>query len=96
MICKNNKAYEVTHRVPFIVSRQRLNKNSIKLNEEIIQLKVELHKRSIEYLKTENHNVESKAINDVLSNVIGKYYEKNRRILFINKILLFLGYVTNN
>ena len=41
-----------------------------------IQLKAELHKRSIEYLKTENYDVESKdvdkVLNGVLSNVIGK------------------------
>ena len=39
LICKGNKAYEVTYRVPFIVSQQRVNKSFIKLNDEIIQLK---------------------------------------------------------
>ena len=76
MICKANKTYGVTYRIPFIVFQQKLSNNFIKLNEEIIQLKSELHKRSIEYLKTENHNVGSKdvgkAVNDVLSSVIGK------------------------
>jgi len=39
LICKDNKTYEVTYRVPFILSQQRINKNFIKLNNEIIQLK---------------------------------------------------------
>jgi len=76
LICKANKTYKVTYRIPFIVSQQKLNNNFIKLNEEIIQLKSELHKRSIEYLKTKNYGVESKdvdkAVSNVLSNVIGK------------------------
>lgn len=76
LICKANKTYKVTYRIPFIVSQQKLNNNFIKLNEEIIQLKSELHKRSIEYLKTKNYGVESKdvdkAVSNVLSNAIGK------------------------
>lgn len=51
LICKANKPYEVTYKVPFIVSQQKLNKNFIKLNEEIIELKSELYKRSIKRLK---------------------------------------------
>jgi hypothetical protein len=73
LICKTNKAYEITYRVPFIVSQQKLNKNFIKLNEEIIQLKVELHKRSIEYLKTENHHVESKAVDKAVNHVLSNF-----------------------
>jgi hypothetical protein len=29
LICKNNKTYETTYRVPFIVSQQQINKNFI-------------------------------------------------------------------
>jgi len=76
LICKANKPYEITYKVPFIVSQQKLNKNFINLNEEIIELKSELHKRSIQHLKNQNNNVEhkdiDKAVNDVLNNVIGK------------------------
>ena len=40
LICKKNtKTYETTYKVPFILSQQRINKNFIKLNNEIIQLK---------------------------------------------------------
>ena len=46
LICKNNKTYETTYRVPFIVSQQRINKKFIMMNNEIIQLKTELRKRS--------------------------------------------------
>ena len=45
-ICKNNKTYETTYRVPFIVSQQRLNKKFIMMNNEIIQLRSELLERS--------------------------------------------------
>jgi len=81
LICKANKTYEVTYRVPFIVSQQTLNKNFIKLHKEIIQLKSELHQRSRKYLISKEYNVESKdidkAVDDVLSNVIGKVSKRN-------------------
>ena len=50
LICKNNKTYETTYRVPFIVSQQRINKKFIMMNNEIIQLRAELLKRSKDYL----------------------------------------------
>ena len=34
-ICKANKTYEVTYRIPFIVSQQTMNSNFIKLHREI-------------------------------------------------------------
>jgi hypothetical protein len=81
LICKANKTYEVTYRVPFIVSQQTLNKNFIKLHKEIIQLKSELHQRSRKYLISKEYNVESKdidkAVDDVLSSVIGKVSKRN-------------------
>ena len=39
-----------------------MNSNFIKLHKEIIQLKSELHKRSVEYLISKEYNVEAKAI----------------------------------
>ena len=79
LICKSNKPYEVTYKVPFIISQQKLNKNFIKLNEEIIELKSKLHKRSVERLKKQSRSIESKdidkAVNDVLSNVISKSFK---------------------
>ena len=81
LICKTNKTYEVTYRIPFIISQQTLNKNFIKLHKEIIQLKSELHQRSHKYLVSKDYNVEAKAIDkavdDVLSNVIGKVSKRN-------------------
>jgi hypothetical protein len=81
LICKTNKTYEVTYRIPFIVSQQTLNKNFIKLHEEIIQLKSELHQRSRKHLISKDYNVEpkdiDKAVDDVLSNVIGKVSKRN-------------------
>ena len=75
LICKDNKAYEVTYRVPFIVSQQRVNKNFTKLNEEIIQLRRELKIRSEDYMKKKYDNVEPEgveiAVNNVLKSVIG-------------------------
>ena len=75
LICKSNKTYEVTYKIPFIVSQQKLSKNFIKLNEEIIELKSELHKRSVERLKKQSNNIETKdtdkAVNDVLNSVTG-------------------------
>jgi hypothetical protein len=54
-----------------------MNSNFIKLHKEIIQLKSELHKRSVEYLISKEYNVEAKAIDkavdDVLSNVIKRF-----------------------
>ena len=79
LICKANKAYEITYRIPFIVSQQTLNNNFIKLHKEIIQLKSELHQRSLKYLISNEHNVEAKdidkAVDDVLNNVIGKEFQ---------------------
>ena len=76
-----NKTYEVTYRIPFIVSQQKMNSNFIKLHKEIIQLKSELHKRSLEYLVSKEHNVEAKtvnkSVNDVLSNVMNKVSKCN-------------------
>ena len=90
LICNANKKYEVTYRIPFIVSQQKLNDNFIKLNDEIIQLKSELHKRSIEYLKNKNRDVESKetdkAVNAILSNVIGQINNKLRLEFYIFKV----------
>jgi len=81
LICKSNKTYEVTYRVPFIVSQQKMNQSFIKLHEEIIQLKSELHKRSYEYLASKEHYVEPKAVdksvNDVLINVMNKVSKRN-------------------
>ena len=81
LICKANKTYEVTYRIPFIVSQQTLNENFIKLHKEIIQLKSELHHRSSKYLMSKDYNVEAKdidkAVDDVLSNVIGKVSKRN-------------------
>ena len=59
LICKSNKTYEVTYRIPFIVSQQKMNNSFIKLHKEIIQLTSELHKRSSEYLVSKEHNVEA-------------------------------------
>ena len=77
LICKDNTAYEVIYRVPFIVSQQRVNQNFVKLNEEIIQLKRELKIRSENYMKKKHDNVEPEgveiAVNDVLKNVLGKF-----------------------
>ena len=81
LICKANKTYEVTYRIPFIVSQQTLSNNFIKLHKEIIQLKSELHHRSREYLVSKEYDVEAKdidkAVDDVLSNVIGKVSKRN-------------------
>ena len=81
LICKSNKTYERTYRIPFIVSQQKMNNSFIKLHKEIIQLKSELHKRSSEYLESEKHDIESRtvdrAVNDVLSNVISKVSKRN-------------------
>ena len=58
-----------------------MNSNFIKLHKEIIQLKSELHKRSLEYLVSKEHNVEAKtvnkSVNDVLSNVMNKVSKCN-------------------
>ena len=58
-----------------------MNKNFIKLHKEIIQLKSELHQRSLKYLISKEHNVGAKdidnAVDDVLNNVIGKVSKRN-------------------
>ena len=83
-ICKNNKTYETTYRVPFIVSQQRLNKKFIMMNNKIIQLKAELVKRSKDYLLNkeertpylESEGVEN-AIDNVFNEVISKVSKRN-------------------
>jgi hypothetical protein len=81
LICKDNTAYEVTYRVPFIVSQQRVNQSFIKLNEEIIQLKRELKIRREDYMKKKYANIEPEgveiAVNDVLKGVMGKISKRN-------------------
>ena len=84
LICKNNKTYETTYRVPFIVSQQRINKKFIMMNNEIIQLKSELLKRSNDYLKkreneTDHIQVEGieASIDHLFSNVMGKVSKRN-------------------
>jgi hypothetical protein len=58
-----------------------MNKNFIKLNEEIIELKSELRKRSIAYLKSKETNVKAEsiegAINGVFNRVMGRRGGKN-------------------
>jgi|MDTG01.1.fsa_nt_gb hypothetical protein len=81
-ICKNNKTYETTYRVPFIVSQQRLNKKFIMMNNEVIQLRSELLARSKNYLiKKENNNTTSEgvenAIDHVFNDVISKVSKRN-------------------
>lgn len=83
-ICKNNKTYETTYRVPFIVSQQRLNKKFIMMNNEIIQLRSELLERSRNYLlnkkgvtnNTTSEGVEN-AIDYVFNDVISKVSKRN-------------------
>ena len=82
LICKNNETYETTYRVPFIVSQQRINKKFIMMNNEIIQLKTELRKRSKDYIEnkrkeTDDMQAESieAAIDHVFSDVIGVKYQ---------------------
>ena len=81
LICKSNTAYEVTYRIPFIVSQQKMNASFIKLHEEIIQLKSELHKRSYDYLSSKKDYTDYKdidrSVNDVLVNVINKVSKRN-------------------
>jgi len=84
LICKNNQTYETTYRVPFIVSQQRLNKKFIMMNNEIIQLRAELLKRSKDYLKiTEDKASESveSAIDHVFNDVISKVSKRNIQAL---------------
>ena len=83
-ICKNNKTYGTTYRVPFIVSQQRLNKKFIMMNNEIIQFKAELLKRSKDCLLnkeertpySESEGVEN-AIDNVFNEVISKVSKRN-------------------
>ena len=81
LICKSNKTYEVTYRIPFIVSQQKMNDSFVKLQREIIQLKSELHKMSLKRLESEKHNIGpeilEKSVNDVLSSVINKVSKRN-------------------
>ena len=84
LICKNNKTYETTYRVPFIVSQQRINKKFIMMNNEIIQLKSELLKRSNDYLEKRKNETDyipvegiEASIDHLLSNVIGKVSKRN-------------------
>lgn len=69
LICKDNKAYDVTYRVPFIMSQQKINNNFIKLNNEIIQLKSELRDRSLSYIKSEDHNIEPEVVYEGVNEV---------------------------
>jgi len=102
LICKDNKTYETTYRVPFIISLQRINKNFIKMNNEIIQLKLELKKRNTDYMERKENkpnflrieNVKN-AIDNVFSNVIGKVSKQNiilievfNSLKILNKIFL--------
>jgi len=81
LICKSNLTYEVTYRIPFIVSQQKMSDSFVKLQREIIQLKSELHKRSKKRLESEKHNIEpeilDRSVNDVLSSVINKVSKRN-------------------
>ena len=54
LICKSNKTYEVTYRIPFIVSQQKMNDSFIKLHKEIIQLKSE--SRAVVYHPTKTYS----------------------------------------
>ena len=84
LICKNNKTYETTYRVPFIVSQQRINKKFIMMNNEIIQLRAELLKRSKDYLLrkegrtqySSSEGVET-AIDNIFNDVITKVSKRN-------------------
>jgi len=67
------------------VSEQRINKNFINLNNEIIQLKAELRKRNKDYIKnkpasTQTESVET-AIDHVFSNVISKVLVKFQNVI---------------
>lgn len=88
-ICKNNTTYETTYRVPFIVSQQRLNDKFISMNNEVIQLRAELLKRSNNYLLekekinsscSESDGVEE-AIDNVFNDVISKVSKRNIQAL---------------
>ena len=54
-----------------------MNSSFIKLHKKIIQLKSELHKRSLADLNSKEQNVEvkdvDKAVDDVLSNVMKRF-----------------------
>ena len=70
-----------------------MNNSFIKLHKEIIQLKSELHKRS---LVSKEHHVEpktvDKSVNDVLINVINKFsifFCYNYIYLYIILIMLY-------
>ena len=83
LICKNNKTYETTYRVPFIVSQQRINKKFIMMNNEIIQLRSELLKRSHDYLEKRKRETDyipvegvEASIDHLFSNVMSKEVSK--------------------
>ena len=52
------KSYEVTYRVLFIIWPQKINNNFIKLNNEIIQVKSELHGRSLSYIRSKDRRIQ--------------------------------------
>ena len=53
-----------------------MNDSFIKLHKEIIQLKSELQKRSLEYLKSKNQNIEDKEVDNAVNEVLNKVIEK--------------------
>ena len=67
------------------MSQQKMSKNFIRLNSEIIQLKPELRKRSKSYAKAKNTNTGSEnveiAVNDVFQNVVGRVSKLNIKAL---------------
>jgi hypothetical protein len=75
LICKSNTAYEVTYRVPFIVSQQKVNKSFIKLNDKITQLKMELKKRTETYMKNKLADIEPEAVEIAVNDVLKMLWE---------------------
>ena len=61
LICKNNGTYEVTYRVSFIISQQKMDKNFIKLNEEIIECRA--------YLKSKETNIKVESVEGAINAV---------------------------
>ena len=77
-------AFKLKNRVKKIVSQQRINKKFIMMNNEIIQLKSELLKRSNDYLEKIKKEIDyipvegvEASIDHLLSNVIGKVSKRN-------------------
>jgi hypothetical protein len=70
-----------------------MNTSFIKLHEEIIQLKSELHKRSYEYLASKKHYRDLKnidrSVNEFLFNVINKVSKRNIEALGKVEVLLY-------